>query len=143
MIEIYTDGSCCGNPGPGGFGVVVIDNGQIIDKYQEFTDATTNNREEMKAILYVLENYGKGFPCPIVYSDSEYSINTFNIWMHNWKAAGWKRPKGKPVENLDLVQKYDKLNSEGYYIDLRKVKGHADNEYNNFADKLATGIIKL
>lgn len=143
-MVIYVDGSCKGNPGPGGFGVVVLnDKGDIINQYQEFCENTTNNREEMKAIIWALENYGKCVPSIIVYSDSAYCVNTFNIWMKNWKVNGWKRPKGQQVENLDLVKKYDKLINEGYLIDLQKVKGHADNEFNNLADKLATGYLLL
>lgn len=144
MIIIYTDGSCSRNPGPGGFGVVITDNNNIIAQYQERTDSTTNNREEMKAIIWALENYGRGlnYP-PIVYSDSMYCVNTFNTWMKSWKANGWKRAKGKQVENLDLVKKYDKLIEEGYQIDLRYIKGHAGHEFNELADKLATGTIIL
>lgn len=154
MLKIYTDGSCHFNPGPGGFGVVVYESWDgvhwvIIDAYQEKEcNDTTNNRMEMKAILWALKNYGDGHlgnGCiiPTVYSDSAYCVNTFNDWIWKWKANGWKRPKGKPVENLDLVMAYDKLISMGYKMRLIKVSGHTGEEGNELADKLATGRIKV
>lgn len=150
MVTIFTDGSCHFNPGPGGFGIVVYESWDgvhwaIIDAYQEkeYND-TTNNRMEMKAILWALKNYGDKHlgNIPIVYSDSAYCVNTFNDWMWKWKKNGWKRPKGKPVENLDLVMAYDKLITLGYKIDLRKVSGHTGEIGNELADSLATFKIK-
>lgn len=139
MITIYTDGSCKGNPGPGGFGAVVTSDYGIEAVYQEFSNDTTNNREEMKAIIKILEDYGHLKPTPIVYSDSAYCVNSFTNWIHGWKANGWTRAKGKKLENLDLIQKYDELTSMGYAIDLRKIAGHAGNVWNELADALATG----
>ncbi len=153
MIWIFTDGSCSGNPGPGGFGVVVYEGwggeyhqNPIVDAYQKSCDSTTNNREEMKAILWALKNYGvchtgNGCIIPTVYSDSTYCVNTFNDWMWKWKAKGWKRPKNKPVENLDLIKAYDKLIELGYKIHLQKIPGHVGEQGNELADKLATGKI--
>lgn len=155
MFTIYTDGSCSGNPGPGGFGVVVVEswdipeNGVIIDACTKRSPQTTNNREEMKAIIWALENYGdekhrgNGFVIPIVYSDSAYCVNSFTNWIHGWKANGWTRAKGKKLENLDLIKRYDELVEQGYKIDLRKVEGHAGIEFNELADKLATGKINI
>lgn len=154
MVWIFTDGACSGNPGPGGFGVVVYygwgDNYKevsIVDAYQKSSESTTNNREEMKAILWALKNYGdkhlgNGCIVPVVYSDSAYCVNTFNDWMWKWKKNGWKRPKNKPVENLDLVMAYDKLITLGYKIDLRKTSGHTGEVGNELADSLATFKIK-
>lgn len=144
MIEIYVDGSCKKNPkGTGGFGVVVVKDGIfILTSYQKFSDSTTNNREEMEAIIFALENYGvdkDSFHYPIVYSDSQYCVKTFTDWMFKWKANGWVRPNNQKVENLDLVKKFDKLLNEGKRIDLRKVKGHSGQVYNELADELATG----
>ena len=141
MIEIFTDGSCRMNPGPGGWGAVVIKDGKVINAFSAQEVQTTNNRMEMTAILWALATYGD--VNPIVHSDSAYAVNTFNTWMWNWKKNGWVRPKGKPVENLDLVQKYDNLISKGYKIELRKVAGHTGIKWNEIADALATGRMKV
>ena len=140
MIEVYVDGSCSGNPGPGGWGAVVVEDGKIIDAYSMRDNQTTNNRMEMTAILWATAGYGD--LNPVVYSDSAYAVNTFNTWMWSWKKNGWKRAKNQPVENLDLVQKYDSLINRGHRIDLRKVAGHSGVKYNEIADGLATGRIK-
>ena len=140
---IYTDGSAHPNPGPGGFGVVVCDNNNnIITTYAKQTNNTTNNREEIKAILWALLNYGKYNEEVIVYSDSNYCVQTFNEWMFNWARNGWIKSDKNIPENLDLIQAYyDALNA-GYKINLKKVKGHAGNKYNELADGLATGKVK-
>lgn len=163
MTVIYTDGSARGNgkaDAKGGFGVVVCqawgDEGEEnfvpIKFYQEEEDGTTNNRMEMKAILWALENYGKppegkesqwSSLMPIVYSDSSYAVNTFTAWIHGWKRNGWVRPHNKPVENLDLVKKWDELTSQGYRIELCHCAGHTGNKWNELADGLATGRIKV
>jgi len=140
---IYTDGSAHPNPGPGGFGVVVCDNNNnIITTYAKQTNNTTNNREEIKAILWALLNYGKYDEEVIVYSDSNYCVQTFTNWMFSWARNGWIKSDKKIPENLDLIQAYyDALNA-GYKINLKKVKGHAGNKYNELADGLATGKVK-
>ena len=144
-MVIYTDGSCQRNPGPGGFGVIVVENDMVVAAYSERTNDTTNNREEMKAIIYALENYGAkegDFFTPIVYSDSSYCVNSFTNWINGWKANGWVRAGGKKLENLDLIQTYDMLRQE-FKIDLRKIKGHNGHIYNELADGLATGQISV
>lgn len=141
MFEIWVDGSCRMNPGPGGWGAVVTKDDKVINAFAAREDQTTNNRMEMSAILWALAAYGD--VNPVVYSDSAYAVNTFNTWMWNWKKNGWIRPKGKPVENLDLVQKYDNLVSKGYKIELRKVPGHAGVQWNEVADALATGRMTI
>ena len=139
---IYTDGSCQRNPGPGGFGVVVLDdNENIIETYSHREDDTTNNKQELKAILYTIIKYGKEKPTPIVYSDSNYCVQTFTNWMYGWARNGWIKSDKKKPENLDLIQTYFQLENLGYKIDLRKVKGHAGNKWNEMADGLATGRI--
>lgn len=162
MIVIYTDGSAKGNGkanAKGGFGIVVCqawgdegeENYTPINFYQEEEDGTTNNRMEMKAILWALENYGKPPEgkesqwtslMPIVYSDSSYAVNSFTVWIKGWKNNGWKRAHNKPVENLDLVKKWDELVGKGYAIDLRHCAGHSGNKWNELADALATGRLK-
>ena len=98
---IYTDGSAHPNPGPGGFGVVVCDdNNNIITTYSKQTNHTTNNREEIKAILWALLNYGKANEEVIVYSDSNYCVQTFNNWMFSWAKNGWVKSDKKTPENI-------------------------------------------
>lgn len=147
MITIYTDGSCKKNPGPGGFGVVVVEDDKVISAYQFSSQMTTNNRMEMEAILYALENYGSedgDFSAPVVYSDSMYCVNSFTNWIAGWKRNGWVRAGGKKLENLDLIKTYDMLtSSDGRKIDLRYVKGHAGEIYNEIADALATGRMSV
>lgn len=148
MIIAFTDGSCRGNPGPGGCGAVIltswdhtVENAVLTEAWQAECAKTTNNREELKAILYVMEHYGKKFPCPLVYSDSAYSVNSLTKWIWGWKEKGWVRAGNKPVENLDLMKKYDQLFELGHRIELRKVSGHSGVKWNEVADQLATGKI--
>lgn len=141
LIEIYTDGACSGNPGPGGWGAVVVEDGNVIYAASERSPHTTNNQMEMSAILWALEYYGNLDLLPIVWSDSSYAVNTFNTWMWNWKENDWHRQGDLPIKNLDLVQRYDELIQQGHRIDLRKVKGHSGVRFNELADQLATGKI--
>ena len=151
-MVIYTDGSCIGNGkaiNSGGYGVIVLDNDEkLLYNYSKRSENTTNNREEIKAILYSFLNYGininnKDFNnnIPIVYSDSSYCVNTFNNWMFNWARNDWIKSDKKVPENLDLIQAFYDWYQKGYRIDLRKVKGHSNNKWNELADKLATGKI--
>lgn len=140
---IYTDGSAKINPGPGGFGVVVLDdNENLILTHNEKSNYTTNNREELKAILWAFLKYGEpaaaGNP-PIVRSDSAYCVNTFTSWMFSWEQKGWKKSDNTKPENLDLIIPFFNYWQKGYRIDLQKVRGHANDKWNNLADKLATG----
>ena len=153
---IYTDGSCQGNgksENTGGFGVVVLDNNEnFIYNYSKQTKRTTNNREELRAIRYAMLQHGQKElqqweakrleNPPIVYSDSAYAVNTLTNWMFNWERNGWKKADNKTPENLDLIQAYYSLYQDGYRIDLRKVKGHSDNKWNEMADQLATGQLE-
>lgn len=154
-MVIYTDGSCLGNGksvNSGGYGVIVLDNDEkLLYNYSKRSENTTNNREELKAILYSFLNYGvninnpllgfSNYDIPIVYSDSNYCVQTFNEWMFNWARNGWVKSDKKIPENLDLIQAYYDWYQKGYRIDLRKVKGHAGNKWNELADQLATGKI--
>ena len=139
---IYVDGACSGNgtaAAVGGFGVIALDdNENIIEVYKKQNKGTTNNREELRAILYALIKYGRETPTPIVYSDSAYAVNTFNTWMWGWAAKGWVKSDNKTPENLDLIEAYYELwQSSGYRIDLRKCRGHSGDKWNEVADKLA------
>lgn len=138
---IYVDGACSGNGSAtavGGFGVVVLDDDKnLITTYKHQNKNTTNNREELRAILYALIKYGKQPTPPIVYSDSAYAVNTFNTWMWGWAVKDWVKSDNKPPENLDLIQAYFELWQMGYRISLRKCRGHVGDEWNEMADKLA------
>jgi ribonuclease HI len=139
-VICYTDGACSGNGyanSTGGFGVIILDdNENYISSYSKGTKDTTNNREELKAILYVLLKYGKTHH-PIVYSDSAYAVNTFNNWMWGWARRGWTKSDNKTPENLDLIQAFYEYWNKGYRIDLRKCVGHGGVKWNEAADKLA------
>ena len=140
MLEIYIDGSAGPtNPGPGGFGVVIVENGEIIATHSERCEMTTNNKEEIKGILWALENFGKTNN-PTIYSDSNYCVQTFNNWMYSWERKGWKKSDNRTPENLDLIKRvYSLIVEEDYMMNLVKVKGHSGLLYNELADKLAKG----
>lgn len=143
---IYTDGSCIGDRS-GGFGVVVLnDHEEIQELHSEQIDETTNNREELKAIIYATRHFGKTmfdfekYEIPIVYSDSAYCVNTLTDWMYRWEERGWLKADNKVPENLDLIKEYFEL-SKISKIDLRKCAGHSGNKWNDLADALATNKI--
>lgn len=151
-MVIYTDGSCSGNgkaQNSGGYGVIVLDNDEkLLYNYYKRSENTTNNREELKAILYSFLNYGVNIyknnfiqDIPIVYSDSNYCVQTFNQWMFNWANNNWTKSDKKVPENLDLIQAYYNWYQKGYRIELKKVSGHSGNKWNEVADQLATGKI--
>ena len=137
----YVDGACSGNGSAaavGGFAAIVLDDdSNYITSHHEQVKNTTNNRMELSAILWVMCKYGKEMPCPTVYSDSAYSINTLCNWMWSWEKRGWLKGDKKEPENLDLIQAYHKLWNQGYRIDLRKCHGHSGDFWNEQADKLA------
>ena len=137
-MVFYTDGSSHPNPGPGGFGVVTVDpKGEVIETYAKHCDNTTNNAEEMKAILYAAYRARLAGESAVIYSDSAYAINTFTNWMYSWERNNWTKSDGKVPENLDLVKAFFDL-SKTMDINFIKVKGHKGNKYNELADKLAT-----
>ena len=145
----YVDGACSGNGSTyatGGFGVVGLKNRIGIYYYSEGSSQTTNNREELKAILFVMKRFGvkervfEQLPeeyYPIVYSDSAYSVNTLTDWMFRWADNDWKKSDGKIPENLDLIKEYYDLYQQGYRIELKHVKGHAGNYWNELVDRMA------
>lgn len=138
-VTIYTDGACSGNPGLGGWGAVLF----YKDKMREisgFEENTTNNKMELTAAIKALERLKE--PCEVeLYSDSAYLVNAFlNGWLIKWQMNGFKSSNKKPVQNVDLWQKLIELNNI-HKITWVKVKGHADNIYNNRCDALATGEI--
>ena len=138
-IEIYTDGACSYNPGPGGWGCVLIYN-ENKKQLSGFEENTTNNRMEMFAIIKALSELNQS--CNInLYSDSAYVVNAFNEnWIENWISKNWKTSNNKEVKNVDLWKDLLKL-VKMHNISWHKVKGHSDNKYNNICDKLARGEV--
>ncbi len=140
QIEIYTDGACSGNPGPGGWGAILSYNGHARE-LSGYEANTTNNRMELTGPIKALEALNQ--PCEVnIYTDSAYVYNAFKQnWIQNWLNNGWKTSKKQPVENQDLWQQLISL-TEINQVHWHKVKGHSDNEKNNRCDELATGEIK-
>ena len=139
-VILYTDGACSGNPGVGGWGAVLMFRG-AEKRISGAEENTTNNRMEMTAVIEGLSCLKE--PCEVeVYSDSAYTVNAFeNGWIYGWQKNGFKKADNKPVLNVDLWQKLIEL-THTHKVKFIKVKGHADNEYNNLCDKLATDAIK-
>lgn len=139
QLEIYTDGACSGNPGPGGWAAVLL----YRDKRLELSGgvpATTNNRMEMTAAIQALEALKE--PCRVtLYTDSAYLCNAFNQrWLDAWQRNGWRNSQKNPVENKDLWETLLAL-CERHAVRWCKVKGHADNVHNNRCDALARKAI--
>ena len=144
MIKIYTDGACSGNPGPGGWGFVILD-GEDIKKYSGRDKATTNNRMELTAAIKAIEHVGKDEAIQLC-TDSTYVMKGITEWIINWKKNNWKTSSKKSVVNKDLWLILDKYNIE-YDINWIWVRAHQtdnsdDSLYNNMADELATSAIK-
>jgi len=134
-VTIYTDGACSGNPGPGGWGAILMYN-DIKKEISGGENPTTNNKMELMAAIEALSMLK--MPCEVdLYSDSAYLINCFqNNWLKGWKAKNWVNSKREPVKNIELWKRLDEL-STIHKINWIKVKGHADNVYNNRCDELA------
>ena len=140
-IEIYTDGACRGNPGPGGWGVLLI-SGKHQKTLHGGETETTNNRMELMAAIEAL-NALKRSSSVILHTDSKYVMDGINKWMANWKQCGWKTTAKKPVKNKDLWHALDEAVGR-HDIDWRWVKGHVGNPGNETADELANrGIDEL
>lgn len=134
-VIIYTDGACSGNPGPGGWGSILM----YKDKKKEISGGsrdTTNNIMEITAVIEALKLLK--YPCEVlVYSDSAYVVNAFNNgWIYNWVKNNWKTADKKPVKNQELWEELYGL-TKIHKVQFIKVKGHSDNEFNNRCDKMA------
>ena len=138
-VVIYTDGACSGNPGAGGWGAILMTDSKAKE-ISGFDAETTNNKMELTAVIKALELLKK--PCTVdLYSDSAYVVNALNLgWLENWKSNGWKGSDKKAVKNIELWQALDNLLCV-HNVNFIKVKGHADNKFNNRCDELATGEI--
>lgn len=138
-ITIYTDGACSGNPGPGGWGSILMF-GDYRKEISGFQNNTTNNIMELTAVIEALKLVKE--PCTIdVYSDSAYVVNAFlQGWITNWIKKNWKTADGSSVKNKELWQELYNF-TKVHDITFHKVKGHADNEFNNRCDELARNAI--
>ena len=144
-IKIYTDGACSGNPGPGGWAAIIIDDKETDLKGGE--KLTTNNRMELTALIeslkFVKANYSEnlGDVQVDIYADSKYVIDGVESWMPNWKKRGWKTADKKPVKNLELWMEIDEL-IQDLNFKFVWVKGHNNDKYNEMADELAVAQIR-
>jgi ribonuclease HI len=137
-VDVFTDGACSGNPGPGGWGAI-LRYGTTEKELSGGEAATTNNRMELMAAIAALEALKSAVNVRI-HTDSQYVKNGITAWIHGWKKNGWKTADKKPVKNVDLWQRLDAA-LKGHKIEWIWVKGHAGHDENERADALARGAI--
>lgn len=138
-VEIWTDGACSGNPGPGGWGAILV-YGEVQKEMSGAEPETTNNRMELQAAIAALSALRR--PCKVIlHTDSQYVKGGITGWIFGWKKNGWRTADKKPVKNVDLWQALDEA-IRRHEIEWRWVKGHAGNEMNDRADELAREAIK-
>jgi ribonuclease HI len=146
-IEIYTDGSCLGNPGPGGYAYVIFYNNKEISRGQGSSRHSTNQREELMAIIEALKSlqkdvFTKKYDISI-FTDSQYCKNIATKWINNWYNNNWKNSSGKQIKNIDLVKQLYQILQIHKNIKWNWVKGHSiENEKNNLVDSLAVEAAK-
>lgn len=133
-VEIFTDGACLGNPGPGGWAAILRFRGTEKELSGAAPD-TTNNRMELTAVIEALEALKR--PCTVtIYADSRYVIDGVSKWLRSWKARGWKTADRKPVKNVDLWQRYEEA-AKPHQISWQWVQGHSGHPENERVDQLA------
>ena len=137
---VYTDGACSGNPGPGGWGAVILDAKNNEANISGKEKSTTNNRMELMAPIMALRKIKKASKI-VIYTDSTYLKNGITIWIKNWEKNGWKSANKKSVKNKDLWLILNEL-SKKKIIEWKWVKAHNGNKYNEMADRLATEAIR-
>lgn len=139
-ITIYTDGACSGNPGPGGWGAILM-MGDVRKEISGGSENTTNNIMELSAVIEALKLLKR--PCKVnVFSDSTYVVNAFNQkWIYGWIKKNWRTAGGDSVKNKELWQELYSL-TKVHDVTFNKVKGHADNEFNNRCDEMAVAESK-
>ena len=138
--KIYTDGACSGNPGPGGWAVIILANNEIKEMFSGSEKNTTNNQMELLAPIKAIQKFKKKSEIS-VFTDSTYVKDGMTTWIKQWEKNGWKTASKKPVKNKDLWKKLKNLSSK-HSIKWIWVKGHAQDKYNNLVDELAQGAIK-
>jgi len=139
VVDVYTDGACKGNPGPGGWGVLLRWNAHEKELFGGEPN-TTNNRMELRAVIEALAALKRDSSVRL-HTDSKYVLDGITTWIHNWKKRGWKTAGKKPVKNVDLWQQLDAL-ARQYTITWVWVKGHSGHDGNERADELANrGVV--
>jgi ribonuclease HI len=134
VVEIYSDGACRGNPGPGGWGAILRTKGAEKEIYGG-EPSTTNNRMELMAVIRAFESLKR--PCRVrLYTDSLYVQKGISTWIHDWKRRGWRTADKKPVKNVDLWQRLAELAGK-HEVEWHWVRGHAGHPENERADELA------
>lgn len=134
---VFTDGSSEGNPGPGGWGAVLVVDGQVIAQDYGSEPHSTNNRMELRAMIAGLQMIPPDTPTD-VYTDSELVVNIITKWAQGWKERGWKKKSSGPIANLELVQEAYELARSKPQANIRWIKAHSGNRWNEYADSLAT-----
>jgi len=137
---VFTDGSCSGNPGPGGWGAVYVIDGDVLAQEYGHEAHTTNNRMEFTAMIAGLGMLGPAEAMD-VYTDSQLVVNTLTQWAKGWERNGWKRRDGE-VKNLELVQEAWRLLQERPLVRIRWIRAHAGSLWNEYADSLATAYLR-
>ena len=135
-LDIFTDGGCSGNPGPGGWAFVALDNGKVLSYSSGGEALTTNNKMELTAVINALRScQTMGVKTVSISTDSQYVKNGITAWIYNWKRNGWKTASKDPVKNKELWIELDALRNN-FEINWVWVKGHAGIEYNEMCDSL-------
>lgn len=140
-VELYTDGACSGNPGPGGW-AFILKHPQSGTEKESFGGerSTTNNRMELMSVIKGLESLDR--PCRVdIYSDSQYVVKGLREWMDQWKQKGWKRGRNDPVKNVELWKELDELRKK-HEINYHWIRGHNDHPENERCDRLAVAAIE-
>ena len=137
---VFTDGSCEGNPGPGGWGFVWVEDGKIIEERSGVDPDTTNNRMELQALIAAYELMPEDLAITI-YSDSQLCVKTVNEWAAGWERRGWRRKSG-PIANLELVKKLYARAQSRPKVDLCWIKAHDGSRWNEYADSLASAYMR-
>lgn len=137
---VFTDGSCQGNPGPGGWGAVWVEDNDIVGEKYGYEEQTTNNRMELTAIIAGLEMLPEDARTTL-YTDSNLVVNTLTKWAEGWEKRGWKRKDGE-VKNLDLVKRAYELHKKRPGVHIQWIRAHDGSRWNEYADALATAHLR-
>ncbi len=137
---VFTDGSCEGNPGPGGWGVVWVEDDRVVKELHGHDPATTNNRMELRALIAAFEMLPADAELTI-HSDSELCVKTLNEWAKAWEQRGWRRKSG-PIANLELVKQLWALKNAHPRVQLKWIRAHDGSRWNEYADALANSYLR-
>ena len=137
---VFTDGSCDGNPGPGGWGMVWVEEDRVVEERSGVGPSTTNNRMELMALIEAYRLLPEDADVT-VYSDSQLCVKTVNEWAAGWEARGWRRKSG-PIANLELVKKLYDLAGRHPHVTLQWIKAHDGSRWNEYADALASAYMR-